>query len=410
MFARSSYSPFLDNGICVLLFFYVCVFPFSIAAGNFCIDAALILAGIRIFFSRQNLHWDRKIILFICLYGFMMLLSALRSVPLQLGLRQAFNAIYYLLPPFALAHLFILPRQRFYYLYLMLLSVLISASYAYVQSLQGYVRAFGFIAPLELAGSISQLLPITVLLVCEQSTYKSNFLVRALSMLTFFVFAAGLILMGPRGAWLAVGFTLSLYFAYLLVTARKSFFIVALFLLLTVFALAGLSFIPAAQKRMESLANPNDYSIVTRFAMWSSATKMWVDHPLVGVGLGNYPEFYRTRYYDPEPWERFRKNHDGLTHKHPHNIFLHLLAETGIVGLLSFALLLGHAFRHFIALWRTGSPNSQIFAKIALSLLIIYLTFGLTENLVFGMFPAMQSLWFLLGMLWNPANHTFKGA
>ena len=229
-------------------------------------------------------------------------------------------------------------------------------------------------------------------------------------MLTFFVFAVALILTGTRGAWLAVGFTLSLYFAYLLVTARKSFFIVALFLLLTVFALAGLSFIPAAQKRMESLANPNDYSIVTRFAMWSSATKMWVDHPLVGVGLGNYPEFYRTRYYDPEPWERFRKNHDGLTHKHPHNIFLHLLAETGIVGLLSFALLLGHAFRHFIALWRTGSPNSQIFAKIALSLLIIYLTFGLTENLVFGMFPAMQSLWFLLGMLWNPANHTFKGA
>ena len=39
-------------------------------------------------------------------------------------------------------------------------------------------------------------------------------------------------------------------------------------------------------------------------------------------------------------------------------------------------------------------------------LLLSYLSFGLTENLIFGMYPAMQSLWFMLGMLWFPYEQT----
>ena len=290
-----------------------------------------------------------------------------------------------------------------------MIAVLVSSFYAYVQALGGAVRSAGFIAPLELAGNVSLLLPISVLLVCEQSNPKNNRRIHALSVITFLLFSAALILTGTRGAWLAVGVTIAIYLFYFILTCRKSYIVTMLFLGLILLTVFGLSFVPAAQKRMASLTNPNEYSIVTRFAMWQSASRMWADHPVLGVGLSNYQRFYKNQYYDPVPWERFGKNHDGLTHKHPHNIYLYLLAETGVAGFSVFLLLIGYVFRHFYAIAKIGAPISQFFAKMALLVLIAYLSFGMTENLIFGMYPTMQSLWFLLGMLWNPFNNWRKG-
>lgn len=403
--SRSSYYvPALDHAVRAFLYFYVFSFPLSIAGGNLCIDIAAILAGVRILLQRHDLRFDRKFFFLLALYGAMLVGFAFVADNLATGFRQAFTAIYYTLPPFLLAQLFIAPQKRFYYLGLMMIAVLVSSSYAYVQAVGGAVRSAGFIAPLELAGNVSLLLPISVLLVCEQSSPKNNRRIHALSIITFLLFSAALILTGTRGAWLAVGVTIAIYLLYFILTYRNSYLVTIFFLSLILLTVFGLSFVPAAQKRMASITNPNEYSIVTRFAMWQSASRMWSDHPVLGVGLSNYQRFYKNQYYDPVPWEQFGKNHDGLTHKHPHNIYLYLLAETGVAGFSVFLLLIGYMFRHFYAMIKTGAPTSQFFAKMALLVLIAYLSFGMTENLIFGMYPTMQSLWFLLGMLWNPYN------
>ncbi len=62
------------------------------------------------------------------------------------------------------------------------------------------------------------------------------------------------------------------------------------------------------------------------------ALGMFVDHPVVGVGLGNYPARYQeySRGIGLDPRVR----------RQPHNLYLEVLSETGLVGFVTFGLLL----------------------------------------------------------------------
>lgn len=66
------------------------------------------------------------------------------------------------------------------------------------------------------------------------------------------------------------------------------------------------------------------------------AVEMFLDHPLIGVGYGNYPthylEYSREVGLDPRNQNRA-----------PHNLYLEVLSETGIVGFAALALVLGVA-------------------------------------------------------------------
>lgn len=76
-------------------------------------------------------------------------------------------------------------------------------------------------------------------------------------------------------------------------------------------------------------------SILTRWTMWVVAAEMFMDAPLFGHGLGSYGPLY-LEHFSRYGLER------GLTYypvvMQPHNLVMHLLAETGLVG---FVLLLG---------------------------------------------------------------------
>lgn len=63
-----------------------------------------------------------------------------------------------------------------------------------------------------------------------------------------------------------------------------------------------------------------------RMAIWRGALLMWQDHPFFGVGVGRLtPEFF-LRILEIPP------NNLSAMPEHAHNLFLHLLAETGICG------------------------------------------------------------------------------
>jgi O-antigen ligase len=71
-----------------------------------------------------------------------------------------------------------------------------------------------------------------------------------------------------------------------------------------------------------------DPSIRGRTAELTAAWEMFADHPLVGVGYGNYivlyPEYARESGIDLRSTER-----------NAHNLFLATAAETGIAGLIA---------------------------------------------------------------------------
>lgn len=84
-----------------------------------------------------------------------------------------------------------------------------------------------------------------------------------------------------------------------------------------------------ALERQES----NRYRLLT----WQSTLKMIKDYPLLGVGIGNF-RFNFPRYKSNELWE-MQDPWGKIRQIRTHNDYLNILAETGIFGFLSFALL-----------------------------------------------------------------------
>jgi len=81
-----------------------------------------------------------------------------------------------------------------------------------------------------------------------------------------------------------------------------------------------------------SFASPSaqDYSTAERLAHWIAGVNMFMDHPLTGVGIGNYGATYA-----PYHVTIFVNSLD-----HAHNYYINISAETGIIGLTAFVLLL----------------------------------------------------------------------
>ena len=83
--------------------------------------------------------------------------------------------------------------------------------------------------------------------------------------------------------------------------------------------------------------NPLEESVVVRQQLNAAAFTLWQQSPLVGIGLGNFlvqlPEVLPSRQiYFLQP---------------VHNIYLLVLAETGIIGCVAFLLLVKRSIKKF---------------------------------------------------------------
>lgn len=114
-------------------------------------------------------------------------------------------------------------------------------------------------------------------------------------------------------------------------------------------------------------------SVGFRYMQWDAGLAMWADHPLRGVGIGqfeNYSVYYGTNFI---PFYGLRWS--------AHNTYVTLLAETGIVGLVLFLAVVLGALR---GLWKgwIGETNA---APVSLrytwaTVLIVMLIGGITGD------------------------------
>lgn len=79
-----------------------------------------------------------------------------------------------------------------------------------------------------------------------------------------------------------------------------------------------------------------DYSTAERLAHWIAGIHMFLAHPWLGVGIGNYPDVYQNYYIT------IFVNSLG----HAHNYYINIAAEMGAIGLTVFLLFL---FAMFLA-------------------------------------------------------------
>jgi len=116
-----------------------------------------------------------------------------------------------------------------------------------------------------------------------------------------------------------------------------------------------------------------NFAVLERLAHWQAGLRMFQDHPWIGVGIGNYAAAY-SAYALPHWYEALG---------HAHNVWINLLAETGILGFGAFALFWLSLFRY--ALRAAQDPAASAYRRaLAIGLVgsLTYLTVhGLFDNL-----------------------------
>jgi O-antigen ligase len=149
--------------------------------------------------------------------------------------------------------------------------------------------------------------------------------------------AGGIYLTGSRGAMLSMVPAVIVWFV---VAGRRYRRLLGL----VVIAMACVALLPGVSSRLSTLtqltdhtlASETDPSLVTRVAAQEIAAAMFSDHPVSGVGMGNFTRIEPTYFGRAEigvPSQAFA----------PHNLYLQLAAEQGIVGLAAWALFFGGA-------------------------------------------------------------------
>jgi putative inorganic carbon (hco3(-)) transporter len=132
-----------------------------------------------------------------------------------------------------------------------------------------------------------------------------------------------------------------------------------------------------------------------RVDLWRVGWRMVDAHPIQGVGAGNFP--ISSVHYLLQPG---RTTEDSLIvdqPKVPHNIYLNVLAELGVVGFMLFAAILASCLWSSLAAARTfarsGDVATEIAARGLFLALVCYLVADFFSSQLFG-----KQLWLLLAI------------
>lgn len=154
---------------------------------------------------------------------------------------------------------------------------------------------------------------------------------RYLWCLTAFLIISALILTKSMGVWLSLTATfIMLFFLSYKSLKKKKLILISSFALI---AFAITFILLTRWERLMDLENPQN-SITQRLNYWRTAIAIIKDHPILGVGPGNFQEV-------------FLEYRVGLSTdtRYAHNIFLHTWAETGVLGLISISYLIASFFK-----------------------------------------------------------------
>ncbi len=131
-------------------------------------------------------------------------------------------------------------------------------------------------------------------------------------------------------------------------------------------------------------AESNDASAIIRLQLWSAGYHMWEDHPLDGVGIGAFNQELLT--YAPYDLPAIDYNTGA------HNIYVAVLAETGVVGLAIFLWLVVACYSAVRRAAKSFDEESRQLARTWQIALIVLLLGGLTKHDQYD-----KLLWLTLG-------------
>lgn len=208
---------------------------------------------------------------------------------------------------------------------------------------------------------------------------KSFFLIAAL--MTIIV----MILTITRGGWLAMEGVL-LVWALFELRENKRLALKLLILALSIFAIILL--IPSFSER----ATINEVSANWRLIMWDTAWRIFLEHPITGIGLYQFQDYFYSQFTEGVVPQQGWQN--------AHSDYFNFLAESGIIGLVSyiafFSILLWDKYKMY-------KKYADAWSLMACLLILSLLIEGLTYN-YFAISTNMSIFFLIIGLSYS-ANY-----
>ena len=304
-----------------------------------------------------------------------------------------------------------------------------------------WIRAAGFVGhPMTLAGWTCILLPVLLVFIFRKDVAQKY---HWLAILLFAIGSVALLFNATRGAWLALAVVLPLMSSFFILQNKKLLLIsLALVLGVGTILVNNASFM----KRVDSIDDLKNTSNRSRLIIWDTSIEMFKEHPVLGVGLGNYKNVYQNEYIAPrvdkeinaikklrsfrtlkkseqavvlkapvnlwkiqgykklkkqernefnKAYSKFRFEYSLSKLNHAHNNLLQMLAENGLVGFIgyicAFGFILWKNFKNFLL-------NKNPYALMIVGSTSALLLQGLTEY-NFGNSSVMKIYWLVLACL-----------
>jgi len=185
-----------------------------------------------------------------------------------------------------------------------------------------------------------------------------------------------IIFTGSRASWVFMTFL------FLLISfIERRYFFLKVFVGFCIVGLCIYLF-PSIRERILEIFYTDESSNRSHFASWFAGIEMFVNHPILGVGLGRYP-------YEAMNSTFLKAFKVFIMPRAAHNILLRILAENGILGIITLGTLLGMVIIKSIK----GIIRNHIFREIYFSFLGTFLM-----NLTMNAFMK-EPFWILMGLV-----------
>lgn len=406
--------------------FVIIIFPILFLTGPFLTDSALALISIlyvfNLLFNNKNTFINNRLFLLIILFWFYIILSSFWAADFDKSLISSTAYLRFLLIPFALQYFLVNKKDTFIALSKLSFFVILILGFDIIYQNYNGTDIFGFPSQMDnvrnsgflkelIAGSfISKIFFVSIIFLNLTSIKKNIFIVLYFLFVTFITY-----LTGERMAFILLIFGILIYVAFInkkIATKILYIFLFCLFIFLMSI------FNPKNTSRMlnqtinqilyGSYNNTGEYTKTTIDkvtgnerkkkiildsgwgAHWLTAVEIFKAHKLFGSGLRSF------RFLcDKKEYEINSDSERGRCTTHPHNFYIEILAELGLIGIFLFMSIIVEIFikikkNIFLILKDKKS-------KISLIILILILWPFATTGSLFTNYNA-SFFWFLLSM------------
>lgn len=386
-------SEKLEKYLAICITLMVCTTRLSMAAGTFFYVLSILL-GILMWHKQKTINVSKASMLYVFAYmAFLVTLlpSVLFSGAIVSSFKEFFNAFCYRAIVFGLMVCFI--RRKEYVVNMLLTFMAVTCVDCLVAGYQlaihfgtgafKGVRGWGFGSNvLTLAGVMTMLMPLVLVFIYDASIEPK---LKKVAKALLGCLAIGLWSNKSRSTWLFIPITvIPVFWQYIRKNTRQ------LMALALVVVLAGSAVManPIYRNRLLSIGNvTTDRSNGDRLEAWKSSVEMFKDHPVTGVGIGQWRKAYQ---------EKYKSDKDTQNLVHAHNNELQLAAEAGIIGLLGFLYFLLRCMVESFKSWRKDeNPYDLIIFSIFFGYIVL---FGQIEY-VLDNSSGMRIFWFLVACM-----------